>query len=686
MTTVIIDTTPSSLSVFSTPDTIFEICITINLNKATVYMGKNTVLRFIGGSFDDGYIRGYHTSVESLCNHAVFDSVELSGEWNGAIHDLLFSYDANSKANFSPILTSLFCFEKIDLYREKYYLKWTRIAIDTPQDIELDGHGAVWYISSDKGDIKKWDKIEDPWGPRYITNVLISYYYYVRGLFRVRNLTIQDNSETSGESDFGEVIDYSPDKKPEYYNLEGLQQSEYPNPVFPNHLVYTIFEGLASSLTEFDNVRYDGGGEFLGSYNLWVDAEKLVFRNCDLHTGGFAVEVLNLGNPGSLKEAVFDNCIIHNHLSRYVGVLSFVSAGLTKQLRILNSTICGYPGNLEVFGIEHVMIDNTVFINHGLCSEYHPTIQQPQFYTCTNSQFYLTAQNPPPSAFAFSSMGDNVLLKNCFFYMTRNLLFCNIKRLHLYDNTFVVPMATEYAVVIGESVRIGYYRNNRLSCSWVSANHHISPRVDTPYVLAQYEPFRVAFYNDIEVDTYHYGCDWSMGLKQMDELNGDGISLSIDSDGYAGWTLDTPELTTDVINDTVTISLVGKAVATSGPETDLVFCEINEMLPFWILSSPQSVFRINLFGAIIADIPRSVFSPQSQDVRIDVTITQVNGYLDFFVFVNRELYTRHRRQPVADFSPTRLTFSPNDQTKVRLIRFIPGGFILDEPQSFNDWQ
>ncbi len=678
MTTVIIDTTPSSLSVFSAPDTIFEICIGINLNKATVYMGRNTVLRFMGGSFDDGYIRGYHTSVESLDNHAVFDRVELSGEWYGAIHDLLFSYDANSKADFTPILTSLFCFERIDLYREKYYLTWTRIGIDTPQDIELDGHGAIWYISGNKGTPKPWNNTDNKWGPSYEVGVLISYYYYVRGVFRVRNLVIEDNSETSGIQGFGEVIDYSNTIK--YISYHDVQ-TELGDPkckAFRNHIVYTIFEGLASGLTEFDNVRYDGGGKFFGAYNQWVDAERLVFKNCDFHTGGFAVEVLNLGNPGSIKDVLFDNCILHNHLSRFVGVLSFVDAGMTERLRIINSKICGYRGNLEVSGVKDVWIDNTIFVNQALCSQ---RISGPCSYKCTDSQFFLTDPTIDHSWFSFAVMGENVIIENCSLYLTQYIEFSHLDRLYLFNNVFIIPSSnTDYVLTTDQkkTLKIGYYGNNQVSSPRIYQNQ-INLRLDTSYAMAEYEPFRVAFRNDFDNNPCHDTFNWSKDLWTIYELNAylsnyNQPPVTVNPDGYAtGYGISPGIITKSIVNETVSITMIGQS-STGNSEDVLAYCSVGDVI-LYIKDSYDFVFIVSLGSSQIARIPRS-----EEDIRLDVTVTRINWDFEVFVFVNKELQVKARMPGTGYVVPAALFFTPNTVTIIRAIRFVPGGFILDEPQ------
>ena len=689
MTVYPISTIPA-LSVFSTADTIFEIHVAIDLQDATITMGHNTVLRFVEGSFSNGIIRGNDSYIEASGHGAVFFGVNLVGQWRGAAHDRLFSYEINedpsiilsTQPSFTPILASLLCFEKIDLYRKKYYLDWARIGVDTNQDIELDGHGAIWYISSNKGAVVPWNGTQNPWGPKYEEREFISFEDYVRNVFRIRNLVIEDNSETIPDvTGYGESIDYSDTEKQIDYHGVSVDLGHYGAGVrFPNHIVYSLFNGLASRLTEFDNVRYDGGGEFFKSYNARVDADRLVFRNCDLYTGAFAIEVQNLGttaSPGNLREAIIDNCIIHNHLSRFVGVLSFADIGCTRRLKIINSKICGCPGNLEVWGVEQVLIDNTMFANHGLCSEYRSDLQKPRYYQCTNSHFYLTTPTPPPSELAFCAMGNNVLLDNNHFYLTRNLTFCNIKRLYFYNNTIVVPKPeAEYILVAPASAEIGYYANNQVSSPRVDGNH-VYCRLDTTYVMAQYEPFKVAFNKNIEETTYCYTFNWSNELMTMGQFNEKLTELqqsevTLNNEDYAVGYSSPAVLPTSVVNNTVSITLIGKSCSEQSGEYILV-SSLEYTTPFSIRVSQQSVFRVYLGSQLIADIPR-----HTEDVRIDVTITRIHNCFEIFVFLDKELFAKYSCPEDGQAVPSSLSFSPNYVTAIKAIRFVSGGFILDE--------
>ena len=623
----------------------------------------------------------------------------MEADWRGAVNDLWFSYDAGNHEDFNkPILSSLLHFERIDLYRKEYYLDWGRIGIESSQDIELDGHGATWYISSNKGRINT----SDEWGHTYEDYVLITFSsptdpndpdnlpsdYNNRNYFRVRNLIIEDNHATiPGITNYGEEIDYS-----FTYHAGDQNNPDDPGRSVPNHVRYDIFGTLAARLTEFENVKYDGGGQFFKVHNAWVDADRLVFRNCDLHTCGFAVEVQNQGDdtngiitPGRLNEALFENCILHNHISRFVGVLSFVGVNNTNRLRIVHSRICGFPGNLEVCGVREVSVDHTVFVNHALCSETCLDGNNnivPGIFTCTNCQFYLTYPESPTLSYTFCASGEHVCLANNCFYLTRYMRFREIHRLYLYDNRFVVPNNVENVLITGTDVRIGYYGNNRVSCPRVQ-NHHVNLRLDTAFVIAQYDPFILAFNNHTEeIAIWNQGFNWSKDLLTMPQLNQFLSSIqqpqvTLDQEGYATGYSTSPLITTTVLNDTVSFTLIGKSSAFGQGESILATC------PVWgadlfVKASSDSVFRVYLDSTLITSLPRS-----SDDVRLDVTITMINGCFDVFVFVDKELRDRYRIDENSEdyVIPLVLYFTPNLVTKIKGFRFAPGGFILDQPES-----
>lgn len=698
-------TANSPLTDFNDPNTIFIIEDPLNLrpiqeqDPLIITLGAYSVLTFTDdGAILNGTIEGNFSSIDYMGQENRLSNVTLKGIWVGSICDLIFEYDATPavKPAFNDIMKSLLCFQKIDLCRSEYFFQWEAVDPDysvTPHgsndqdeqgeqeeqgeqggsggpggpteqppvishDVEMDGHGARFYLAADKGTSTVGNS-----GSAYDIPSLMSVFNedIQRNCFILKDLTIEDNADTSPYMGYGEVNVYS------------------------QHIVYSIFEGLASCRTEFRNVKYDGGGEFLKCHNDSVSAQLLLFKDCELQTNGHAVEIacdVQTGDQGagSLTEALFDHCTLLNHFSRFDGVLSFTGAGLTNRLKLLNSRVGGYHGNLEVTGVKQVLINKTVFVNHGICSgvrteggETYPSVCH-----CTASQFLLS--DIPGWNGSFRVCGRNVLLINNRLACCGELVFSHIERLFFHDNRIEVPGLTAHLIDTDSTVGIGYYGNNTLFSPWINDGPYPF-RLNTASVLAQYEPFRSLFRNGPgeEIDCTSF--NWSNGFKRMNELENDGITLNIDNDGYAGWGLDTVDLSTTMVHDTVTISLVGKPASDNGSGTNPVICEVGDMIPLNIECSQQSVYIIYLGTTQIANITRAAFGSGSSDVRLDITITQINGYLDIFVFVNRELFAKQRSEPFECFSPTNLTFSPSDLTKIRLIRFVPGGFILDEPES-----
>jgi hypothetical protein len=72
----------------------------------------------------------------------------------------------------------------------------------------------------------------------------------------------------------------------------------------------------------------------------------------------------------------------------------------------------------------------------------------------------------------------------------------------------------------------------------------------------------------------------------------------------------------------------------------------------------------------------------NEDVRLDITATAVNGFLELFVFVNLQLFAKARYDESIGLSAGNLTITPNSSTGIKQFRFVPGGFIGDEPNDF----
>ena len=52
-----------------------------------------------------------------------------------------------------------------------------------------------------------------------------------------------------------------------------------------------------------------------------------------------------------------------------------------------------------------------------------------------------------------------------------------------------------------------------------------------------------------------------------------------------------------------------------------------------------------------------------------------------FIFVNKELKAKYKGTALDEFSPGSLMVSPNSSTGLKMVRFVSGGYIVDEPQT-----
>ncbi len=627
-----------------------------------VALGAWSVLRFQGGRIMNGTLQGNGSSIEVPGDGNVFVDVVFTGSWKGYCNDRYFSYNSSGHANFVPILKNLLYFDTIDLSRAEYFIQWTEVVVPGNHPICLNGNGAIFYIGSDKGTVIPYDPDVNVWGPSYATGTLISFNANRRKFFCVKNLTIEDNAATSPYTGYGEAN------------------------VYQEHTRYAMFEGLAFVRTEFINVKYDGGGQFYWFYNDVFDARQLVFKDCDLHSNGFAIELAcrrrtegqTVLSMGSLEETIIDNCIIHNHYSRFVGVLSFVGEIGIKHISVADSKICGYRGNLEMTGVDDLQINNCVFVNHGISmeDEGHHTVVR-----CIDCQFYLT--EPFPNA-TYVIKGETVFVENCLFYINQYITFDNIDRLFFFNNNLVVPSSAFYVMVTNPTVKIGYYRGNYVSSTNI-VDRRVKARLDTSYVTAQFEPFKLTYKKDSLSDVLCYTFNSIKGFKKMSELTG----ITCDSEGYACTNGEQATLLSPnpVYNETITVSLVGKSISSTGIHSlvSVPFGDyslfINQHYGFMFnvyLNQFDETTQSNVAQVILnLDVADYI----GQDVRLDVTVTQINGYFEVFVFVNMELFAKYRTNALTSFTPGNLLFTPYPSTVLKEIRYLTGGMIVDEPDT-----
>jgi hypothetical protein len=150
--------------------------------------------------------------------------------------------------------------------------------------------------------------------------------------------------------------------------------------------------------------------------------------------------------------------------------------------------------------------------------------------------------------------------------------------------------------------------------------------------------------------------------------------VTVNPDGYAtGYGISPGIITKSIVNETVSITMIGQS-STGNSEDVLAYCSVGDVI-LYIKDSYDFVFIVSLGSSQIARIPRS-----EEDIRLDVTVTRINWDFEVFVFVNKELQVKARMPGTGYVVPAALFFTPNTVTIIRAIRFVPGGFILDEPQ------
>lgn len=652
----VLDSNYSFASQVTQPNCIYEIRDPFDLNSGSAVLGANCVLRFVGGSLANGTLVGAETAVDAITNYEIFNGITLTGTWRGDVNDLFFHYDSSEhptppvRQDFSPILRNLLLFEKIDLFRKEYFLNWGRINTNSSNSIELNGHGATWYITGNKG-----TKNYTQWGANYDEYFLVNFGDN-RRIIQVTDLTIVDNPAIA--------------LNPEIYGEPNL---------YTDQTNYSIFQGVGSLKTVFSNVNYDGGGRLHSEYATEIKADKLIYKNCDMHTNGFALEIMCVEHTendrvteGHLHEVIIDHCTIHNHYSIFVGPLSFVGKGGIDKLMITHTKICGYPGNLEVFGVDEVSIDDSTLVNQGLCSEFN--YERPILFKCSNSRLYLT--HDFNGAKTFAAMGKNLYLLNNYFYISSRIDFDNIERLYCFNNNLVAPTSHNNYTFVVNSVKIGYYGNNTVSTPRIYSEA-VSIRLDTPYVLAQFSsPFQFAFNDHVEESIYCYTFNSTKGLTEMSSFP----SITTDADGYAktnGETIGLPAATP--VNETVSFTLIGRSFSYSGVH-DLASISVGNN----VIKVEQSygwVYYVTVNNSLVGAVSGTNYDSLNKEVRLDITLTQINGSFEVFIFVNKELKAKYQGTALNVFSPGILTVTPNSSTGLRMVRLVPGGFIGDEPQT-----
>ena len=169
-------------------------------------------------------------------------------------------------------------------------------------------------------------------------------------------------------------------------------------------------------------------------------------------------------------------------------------------------------------------------------------------------------------------------------------------------------------------------------------------------------------------------------------------TITTDNDGYARTNNECLAVPSpSPVNDTVSISLIGKMFSDSGGHLiglltigNIISNNETVQTNVTIVQCNGYIYKVLVGNTVLAYILSSKFNGFNEDVRLDITATAVNGFLELFVFVNLQLFAKARYDESIGLSVGNLTITPNSSTGIKQFRFVPGGFIGDEPNDFID--
>ena len=157
-------------------------------------------------------------------------------------------------------------------------------------------------------------------------------------------------------------------------------------------------------------------------------------------------------------------------------------------------------------------------------------------------------------------------------------------------------------------------------------------------------------------------------------------SITTDADGYARTNGETVILSAATpVNETVSLTLIGRSFSFSGVH-DLASITVGDC-GIKVEQSYGWVYFITVNNSLLCPVSGAAYDSANHDVRLDITLTQINNSFEVFIFVNKELKAKYKGTALDEFSPGSLMVSPNSSTGLKMVRFVSGGYIVDEPQT-----
>lgn len=347
----------------------------------------------------------------------IFDNVELSGSWNGGLCDKVFKYKENSRKHYK-IVSNMFRFDTLTFSDRRYYLEqWGTIRMNSG-DVLVEGNGVTFVLPSKKG-----GTVASDWGDWYKAYNLFSSSWRYNTHLTVKDITICDNG--------------------------GIIRGWGEDVTVDTPVIYFYFSPGQTNLY-FENVNSDGCGALLHTYSINHNNGLQIFKNCNIKTSQFAIELGNRQHAHTDK-VVIDGCTISRYKNGiFVGPISIVGSPNQVDTVIIKNNIFYEPnvGNVELKGAKYVSFcgNNTT---NMFC--FTGSVQVPEKYECSGNHIILCSGETGKLMASMRIAGEEIVIKNNLFeIIEKPFPFIEVsnpetvKNMRIYRNTIKYSPKEDY--------------------------------------------------------------------------------------------------------------------------------------------------------------------------------------------------------------------------------------------------
>ena len=251
-------------------------------------------------------------------------------------------------------------------------------------NVLVDGNGATFVLPSKKGKTEASD-----WGDWYKTYNLFASNWQDNSFLTVKDITICDNQKIN--KGWGEDVTVN------------------------TPIIYFYFSPGQTNLF-FENVASDGCGALLHTYTTDHNHGEQVFKNCNIKTSQFAIELGNRQKAHTNK-VVIEGCNIDRYSNGiFVGPLSIVGSANQVDTVIIKNNIFREPsvGNVELTGARYVLFSGNETTNMFCFSG----SILPKKYECVGNHVTLCSGKTGKFLASLKIAGEEIVMNNNHFVVT----------------------------------------------------------------------------------------------------------------------------------------------------------------------------------------------------------------------------------------------------------------------------